>query len=59
MYFQNPDQLLGIFTALEESNLFLIQNSQETEQALEKLKQDFQDTQGKMNKKTHTKKQLI
>ena len=28
MYFAEPQQLLDIFTALEESNLFLIQNSQ-------------------------------
>ena len=28
MYFKTPQQLLDIFTALEESNLFLIQNSQ-------------------------------
>ena len=27
MYFKTPQQLLDIFTALEESNLFLIQNS--------------------------------
>ena len=32
MYFQEPQQLLDRFTALEESNLFLIQNSQETEE---------------------------
>ena len=34
VYFRDSQQLLDIFTALEESNLFLIQNSQETEQAL-------------------------
>ena len=28
LYFQEPKQLLDIFTSLEESNLFLIQNSQ-------------------------------
>ena len=28
MYFKEPQQLLDIFVALEESNLFLIQNSQ-------------------------------
>ncbi|KAG6623274.1 flagellar associated protein [Phytophthora cinnamomi] len=44
MYFQNPQQLLDIFTALEESNLFLIQNSQETEQTLEELKQNYRET---------------
>ena len=30
LYFQEPKQLLDIFTSLEESNLFLIQNSQAT-----------------------------
>lgn len=52
MYFQEPNQLLNIFTALEEQNLFLIQNSQETEQALEELKQTFRSTKTEMDKKT-------
>lgn len=56
MYFQHPQQLLDIFTALEEQNLFLIQNSQETEQALEELKQTFQDTKAKMDHKTEALK---
>ncbi|CAK4380313.1 unnamed protein product [Aphanomyces euteiches] len=59
MYFQNPQQLLDIFTALEESNLFLIQNSQETEQSLEELKQNYRETKKKMNKKTQMLKQNI
>ena len=41
MYFKEPDQILGIFTNLEETNLFLIQNAQETEQTLEELKQEY------------------
>ena len=32
MYFKKPQQLLDIFAELEERNLFLIQNSQETEE---------------------------
>jgi len=48
MYFQEPQQLLDIFTALEESNLFLIQNSQETEEALEELKAKFAETRQRM-----------
>merc|ERR1719231_225324 len=52
LYFKEPRQLLEIFTKLEEQNLFLIQNSQETEQALEELKQDFSETQKKMDEKT-------
>merc|ERR1719189_3040288 len=41
LYFEEPKQLLDVFTSLEESNLFLIQNSQDTEQALEELEQKF------------------
>merc|ERR1719446_655634 len=52
MYFTLPKKLLDLFTALEESNLFLIQNSQETEQALEELKQNYKVTKLQMNKKT-------
>jgi hypothetical protein len=39
MFFTQPKQLVDIFTQLEEQNLFLIQNSQETEQALEEVRQ--------------------
>jgi len=49
MYFKEPQQLLDIFTALEESNLFLIQNSQETEATLEELKTKFTETTERMN----------
>mmetsp|Transcript_1645 Transcript_1645/g.4140 ORF Transcript_1645/g.4140 Transcript_1645/m.4140 type:complete len:240 (+) Transcript_1645:1-720(+) len=59
MYFEDPMQLLNIFTQLEESNLFLIQNSQETEQALEELKQEFRDTRQKMDVKTDSLKNNI
>ena len=52
MYFAEPQQLLDIFTTLEESNLFLIQNSQETEEALEELKAKFFDTRGRMDTET-------
>jgi hypothetical protein len=51
MYFTEPARLLDLFTALEESNLFLIQNSQETEQALEELKQEFRETKKTMDAK--------
>lgn len=59
MFFEEPQQLLDIFTALEESNLFLIQNSQETEQALEELKQDYVETKKRMDSKTATLKENI
>jgi len=39
LYFKEPKQLLDVFTAMEEANLFLIQNSQDTEQAIEELQQ--------------------
>ena len=48
MYFKNPNQLLEIFARLEERDLFLIQNVQETEEALEELKQKFADTKAQM-----------
>jgi hypothetical protein len=59
MFFKEPKQLLDVFTALEESNLFLIQNSQETEQALEELKQEFVETKERMDGKTTQLKQSI
>ncbi|KAG5179125.1 flagellar associated protein, partial [Tribonema minus] len=52
MYFADPAQLLDIFQALEEQNLFLIQNSQETEHALEELKATFREAQRSMDTKT-------
>jgi hypothetical protein len=54
MYFKSPQQLLHIFAALEERNLFLIQNSQETEEQLEELKQKLESTKAKMNAETET-----
>ncbi len=44
MYFKTSSQLLNIFGNLEERNLFLIQNCQETEEKTEELKQQFEDT---------------
>lgn len=44
LYFKEPKQLLDVFTAMEESNLFLIQNVQDTEQALEELQQKSAET---------------
>mmetsp|Transcript_43339 Transcript_43339/g.92792 ORF Transcript_43339/g.92792 Transcript_43339/m.92792 type:complete len:610 (-) Transcript_43339:88-1917(-) len=39
LYFKEPRQLLDVFTSMEEANLFLIQNSQNTEQTLEEFQQ--------------------
>lgn len=59
LYFQEPKQLLDIFTSLEESNLFLIQNSQETEQALEELTQKFNEMKTTGGAKTSKMKHSI
>ncbi|CAE8588025.1 unnamed protein product [Polarella glacialis] len=59
LFFQEPKQLLDIFTSLEESNLFLIQNSQDTEQALEELQQKFADMKKTRSAMTNKMKQQI
>eukprot|EP01137_Pigoraptor_chileana_P008705 Opistho-2@55919 len=59
LYFTDPKQLLDIFAELEEQNLSLIQNSQETEEALEELKQKIAATQERMLKETESLKQQI
>ena len=48
VYFTNPQQLIAIFTKLEEQNLSLIQNSQETEETLEDIKQQRKVTEQRM-----------
>lgn len=52
MYFTDPQQLMDIFSALEEQNLFLIQNSQETEHTLEELRQAYKTTKATMDART-------
>lgn len=52
MYFTEPSQLMDIFAALEEQNLFLIQNSQETEHTLEELQHAFKETKEVMESRT-------
>lgn len=59
MYFKKPEQLLQIFTQLEERNLFLIQNVQETEEALEELKQKYKETELQMEEGTQKLAQKI
>jgi hypothetical protein len=54
MYFKEPQQLMDIFAALEEQNLFLIQNSQETEHTLEELRLAFKDTKHTMHSQTES-----
>ena len=52
MYFTETKQLMDIFASLEEQNLFLIQNSQETERTLEELRHAFKETKSHMNART-------
>ncbi|XP_018422743.1 PREDICTED: cilia- and flagella-associated protein 100 [Nanorana parkeri] len=59
LYFTDPQQLLDIFSELEEQNLSLIQNSQETEEALEEIKHTAATTEKKMQRETQQLKDLI
>ncbi|KAM3914211.1 cilia- and flagella-associated protein 100 [Leptodactylus fuscus] len=59
LYFTDPQQLLNIFSEMEERNLSLIQNSQETEEALEEIKQNITMTEGKMENETQQLKAQI
>lgn len=59
MYFKSPSQLLDVFTQLEEQNLFLIQNAQETEEQLEELRMKFKDTKERMDDETAALQQQI
>lgn len=59
LYFTDPQQLLDIFLELEEQNLSLIQNSQDTEEALEEMKQTINRARIKMEKETEMLKRQI
>ncbi|XP_051873428.1 cilia- and flagella-associated protein 100 isoform X1 [Pristis pectinata] len=59
LYFTDPKQLLAIYTELEEQNLSLILNSQETEEAVEEIKQAMVNAQQKMNCETDFLKQQL
>lgn len=59
LFFTDPQQLLDIFLELEEQNLSLIQNSQDTEEALEEMKQTINKTRNKMEKETELLKKQI
>ena len=48
LFFSTPKQLLEIFAELEENNLALIQNCQETEETLEELRAKILETDAKM-----------
>ncbi|KAJ3297159.1 Coiled-coil domain-containing protein 38 [Rhizoclosmatium sp. JEL0117] len=59
LFFKTPQQLLDIFAELEENNLALIQNCQETEETLEELKQKIVETEARMEKETQSLTQQI
>lgn len=59
LFFSDPQQLLDIFLELEEQNLSLIQNSQDTEEALEEMKQTITKTKIKMERETEMLKRQI
>ncbi|KAL2103886.1 hypothetical protein ACEWY4_000754 [Coilia grayii] len=52
LYFTDPQQLLDLLTELEKQNLNLIQNSQDTEEALEEFRITMINTRKKMSKET-------
>ena len=54
LYFTRPEQLFDIFTQLEEKNLFLIENVQETEAALELLKTKYSTCEADMTAQVNT-----
>ncbi|XP_045390229.1 LOW QUALITY PROTEIN: cilia- and flagella-associated protein 100 [Lemur catta] len=59
LYFTEPQQLLDAFTELEEQNLLLIQNTQETEETMEDLARTLKTTQSRMDKEVSHLKQWI
>lgn len=59
MYFQKPEQLLQVFTDLEEENLGLIQTSQETEEQFEDLRKVYKSTKEKMDKEAQVLQKQI
>ncbi|ORZ38127.1 hypothetical protein BCR44DRAFT_66373 [Catenaria anguillulae PL171] len=59
LYFTTPQQLLDIFSELEENNLSLIQNCQETEETLEELKVKILETEQRMDAETESLRQQI
>ncbi|KAM4820989.1 cilia- and flagella-associated protein 100 isoform 1-T2 [Thomomys bottae] len=59
LYFTDPQQLLDVFTKLEEQNLSLIQNTQEMEETLEELNLTLKNTQNRMDREVKQLKQWI
>mmetsp|Transcript_165 Transcript_165/g.437 ORF Transcript_165/g.437 Transcript_165/m.437 type:complete len:548 (-) Transcript_165:797-2440(-) len=59
MFFQDPERILNHFMEIEENNLFLIQNCQETEESLEELKSKFNEAKAKMDEEAANLKSQI
>jgi len=59
LYFKESHQLMDSFTELEEKNLFLIQSSQETEEMLDHLQNNFDRTKKDMYGKVQQLKDNI
>ena len=59
MYFAQPQQLLEVYSNMEEENLFLIQNMQEAEQSLDEMSNRFQDNKKEVQCKVNTMKENI
>lgn len=59
MYFKEPQQLMDIYSLLEEQNLFLIQNSQIAERTLEALEHDLKETEVQMSDQTKVLQEQI
>ncbi|KAI5109167.1 cilia- and flagella-associated protein 100, partial [Silurus meridionalis] len=59
LYFTDPQQLLDLLSELEEQNLTLIQNSQETEENLEKFRQIMEQTRKNIEQEANHLKQQI
>ncbi|XP_049682902.1 cilia- and flagella-associated protein 100 [Accipiter gentilis] len=59
LYFTDPQQLLSIFTEMEEENLSFIQNSQEIEESLDKAQHTFITTHESTEKELAELKQQV
>ncbi|KAK2534695.1 Ccdc37 [Columba livia] len=59
LYFTDPQQLLSVFMEMEEENLSFIQNSQETEESLQKVQHTFVTTHESRQKTLAELKQQV
>ncbi len=59
MYFSKPQQILEIFSSMEEENLFLIQNAQEAEQSLDEMTCRFRDSKREVQQKVDAMQENI